>query len=251
MPRAVRGLALFALLMSAGICVAGEKARISSIKEGTYSSRQEGALLRDGSRWRIDVLHPSESATLTSIVGTEGGELLAINEARKTWYRLKNRYWLAIDRSLFTYGASPIEVSRLKLDRLPPASGSREVTFKLSYNIRFRISGEAVRGRVAAEIRVVTGPGCSAAAGSWSPLELNVGLPEVDDALRKAFGSIEGVPVETVTRVERQLEQGEVLHATITRRIEDCAQEPISPEVFAVPAGYRYEEPQLGIPGSN
>ena len=70
-------------------------------------------------------------------------------------------------------------------------------------------------GRVEGDLRIVTGKSCGIAAPPWAPLDLQVGLPEVDAALRNNFETIEGTPIETVTRVSRQLGSGEKLHATI------------------------------------
>lgn len=238
------------VLLGATAGLAGETYRFSSIKEGTYSRRQEGRVYREGPRWRIDFAGQQEATDLTSIIGTERGELLALNAGMNTWFRLATRDRLAIERTLFTYAAAPIEVSRLRVDRVPAVAAiPGEVTVRFSYDIRFKVSGEVVSGRVEGDLRIVTGKSCGIAAPPWAPLDLQVGLPEVDAALRNNFETIEGTPIETVTRVSRQLGSGEKLHATITRRIEECVQEELSPGTFDVPEGYRYEEPRIGIPG--
>jgi hypothetical protein len=211
----------------------------------------------DGYRWSIEFAEqPNQVSDFNTLIGKDSGEIIAVNDSQRTWFRLRSRSRLAIDPSLFSFGLSSNEVSKIRC-KVEPRASSREggpdelepwrVTF--SYRIKTRVGSEFVRGRVWGELRVWTKGSLNRASLPWIPLDLDTGLPTVDESLRRAIAEIDGVPVQTETEVSRQLGNGAVLHLVIKRRIGTVIQAVISPGSFQVPIGYREEEPVIGVPG--
>jgi hypothetical protein len=233
----------------------GLRYHFSTTTEGAYRRAREGDVTVDGSHWRIDFeVKPGEVTELNAIIGGEGSALIAVNDSLQTWFRLKSRSRLATENSLFTYGDGA-KVSKVKMavrTNSAGASGSssgQEYRVTFSYSIVTKVSSEDVKGDVWGEIRVQVGKTATVSDLPWRPLDLQTGISEVDERLRKAIDGISGTPVKAEIEVSRELEGGVTLQQRITRQIGDIVEANATRSLFAVPATYRYQEPLIGGAG--
>lgn len=74
--------------------------RFAATSVGAYQGHSAGTLLIDGPRWSITYAPDSdERVFMTRVIGRDG-ELIAVNDANQTWYRLKDRALLAAHSSI-------------------------------------------------------------------------------------------------------------------------------------------------------
>ena len=220
--------------------------RFSSVAEQSYAKKSSGTVLVDGNRWRINYdRDPDKVMDVTAIIGSPDGSLIALNDENQTWFKLTSRSRLSADAMLFTYaGGSNPRVSKLKVSTEPAG----DVTF--SYRIDMNVGGVGLRGEVWGRIHVV--PSDKNVTLPWNPLELHTGLEAVDVALSTALSRWGGRSVtECDIEVSRRLENGAVLTQKTRRTVSDFSEAAAPKNAFAVPAGYRYQEPVLGIPGGH
>jgi hypothetical protein len=222
-----------------------------NVARGDYPSEQQGTVVVDGSRWRIDFAkNPDDVTFLTAIIGSEAGAV-AVNDERQTWFPVESTS--PIDARLFTFGLDPNEASDIRVVLEPVAAsteneaGQWRVTF--SYSIRTRSMNEPVHGRVWGEIGIWTFSEAPAVSLPWKPLDLHVTISEVAAAFDRAFKGVSGVPRRTRTHVTRQLQDGVALTQTLTREIGTPAEITAPAKSLSVPAGYRKEAPTVGVPG--
>jgi hypothetical protein len=236
---------------------AAVKYRFSSNCAGTYARHNEGAIIVNGKHWRIDYDPAPDTVTvLDTIIGGDNG-LLAIDHGLHTWYRLTSAKELAIDSSLFSfpYGDTVNDVSKLKIvshpvqpDAAKPGGSMTSITF--SYRIETKVSSERVRGDVWGEIRLWTMEVSDLPDLPWKPLDLQTGLKPVDDGLYVELSRIKGTVWQCEIEVSRRLTGGVVLKQ-VTRRMMAAPQPAASsPSLFAIPAGFVYQEPVIGAPGA-
>jgi hypothetical protein len=204
--------------------------------------------------WRIDFVLPSEELTgFNTLIGTANNEVVAVNDARHTWFRLDGRTRLRIPSSLFTFGldnrASSVRVAVRQVEQRESHAGGNEWHVAFSYGIKTKVGGEMVRGRVWGEFRVKISDAPPPSELPWRPLDLHTGLDQVDRSLQEAFAKIEGTPLAIEMHVSRQLENGVVMHQLVRRRIGKVSRTTSEKGSFEPPAGYHYQEPLIGVPG--
>jgi hypothetical protein len=225
------------------------------VAEGAYPRREEGEVFVEGSRWRIDFApQPGEVRVYDSLIGEQGGEVIALNDSLQTWFPLRNRGRLAIEKSLFSFGIGPNDVSEVRVKTEPIAKsdepsalrGSR-VTF--SYRIKIKVSAETVRGRVWGEFRVWASDASSPSSLPWTPIEIGAVPPAIQQALGGALSGIEGTPVRLEGEISRQLADGIALQLRITRALTESGSIAIPASKLQKPDSYRYQEPAIGVPG--
>ena len=213
----------------------------SSVVTGVHPGQITGRVVADGTHCRIDFdRDPKNTREMTYVICGDNGELIAVNDANKTWYRLKLRTRLVTSSPLFDYfGAT---VSKVKVTTEPDAR------VKFSYRLDFVTGGEKVTGEVWGEIKVSPADPSHKGPLPWNPADISTGSQAVDDELHRALSAF-GVVEKTETTVSRRIANGETMTQTIIRRI-DWTDTPVAKDVsFAVPADYQYKEPVIGVPG--
>jgi hypothetical protein len=230
------------LLMAA--LLAATTYRFTSVTEGQYPSHASGKVTVAGKQWRIDFDKIADDVALmtAAIAAADDGPPIAINDENQTWYRLKPLPF-AMSSGLFTFPSmheqkfSNVKVARAAPDR---------ITF--SYRFEVREAGERLRGDVWGEMRVRVDAATTIPL-PWDPTAVNSGVPSLDDALRNELSTFAGTPIECTIAVSRRLDGAATFSQKVTRRIDAIAPGTASPEMFRIPAGYREQEPVVGVPG--
>jgi hypothetical protein len=230
--------------------------QFSTTIEGDYPTHAAGTVVFDGEHWRIDYQpQPDQVTDLNAITAGDDGRLIAINDSLRTWFRLPNRDRVSTENSLFSYGRD-VRVSKLRVTS--PAANSvtasadqagREYRINFSYAIASGQGEAIVRGDVAGEIVLWTALLPETRGMPWKPLDLHTGLAQVDAALQQYLAGITGSTFRARVTVSRTLEGGATLKQVITRQIGPVTAAATATGTFAVPAGYRYQEPVIGGAG--
>lgn len=248
--------AVVLLFVSSATCEGAVGYSFQTTTEGVYPTHHRGTVVVAGDRWRINYdAEPDEVTDLNTIVCTDGHEIVGINDSNRTWFRLKSRTRLEIDNFLFAFGeaakVSKIRISVASVEPGPIGSEpppTRRIIF--SYRIDTKISSENVRGEVWGEIRLWTRAGLEPPELPWRAIELRTGLDSVDKALSDALSGVPGIQWQSETEVSRRLEAGETLRQVIRRTLSSMKTVDAQSDDFTVPSGYRYQEPQIGVPAS-
>lgn len=248
--------ALFLLLLAAASRgYAGVTYRFVETATGTYAKHQEGRVIVDGAMWRLDYdVDPTAVTYLTAIISSGDGDLIALNDTRQTWYRLKSRAQLQPNASLFTFGTN-VTVSKIRVTVAPDGAsrntGASETRVSFSYRITTKLGTEKVHGDVWGEIRVWSAGGENHLDLPWKPLDVHTGIDSVDAALKGALSGVRGTVWQSEMELSRRLDRGAILHQVITRSMGAVAPAASRAGQFVVPATYTYEEPVIGSPSQS
>jgi hypothetical protein len=233
---------------------AATRATISITIDGRQPRSRTGTLTVDGERWRLDYNVPADEVTdITSIIHTTQGELIALNQANHTWFRLKSHDRLAITSDLFFFGIAPNEASKIKIANAGVDENadhtSRIQHYTFSYQINTKVAGENLRGDVSGQIRLwINNRSADQALLPWKPFDLRSGLAAFDEQLRPIVSETKGSVWKAEVDVSRKLEGGTALTEHIRRSIDDVSAATIRPDAFDTPPGYTYQEPIIGGP---
>lgn len=239
---------LLTLVVGPGSTFAAWTYTFRRVAQGEYPGEQQGTVVVDGSRWRIDFAKNPDAVTImTAIIGSEAGPV-AVNDEMQTWFPVESTS--TFDSHLFTFGLEPNKASDIRVVLAPFATatenegGQWRVTF--SYSILTHSMNEPVRGKVWGEIDIWTFSEAPAMPLPWKPLDLHVTISEVAASFDRALQGLTGVPRRTRTRVTRQLQDGVAQTQTFTREIGTPAEITAPAGSMSVPTGYRKEAPVIG-----
>jgi hypothetical protein len=127
---------------------------------------------------------------------------------------------------------------------------ARRFVLKASCVVESEIDTEKIRlHQSLTALLVVTNIGCAHKA--TEPFErLTLGIPDIDDEVRRKLSSIEGVIVrETISQTDRY-DGGPPRTFLTSTEVTDPRCVDLDPALFAVPRDYRHQEPVRGSPGS-
>jgi hypothetical protein len=242
--------------LSMAVTARGESSssyRFTATSVGAYRSSMAGTVTVAGTRCRIDFdANPATVMEMTAVLCGDNGELLALNDANKTWFRLKSRRRLAISSNLFSFRDAAESKVRVTSEAPDPAGERDGMTgrVKFAYTIDVVVSGEPISGQVSGEIRIWSAANPRPKEPlPWNPVDIVTSLPTVDTELRRALAAFSGVYRAEAT-VSRRLANGETLTETVTRSMDWKTAGTSPPRSFVVPPDYRYLEPVLGTPGA-
>jgi hypothetical protein len=186
------------------------------------------------------------------VISTDGGKTRRhLRPENKTWYEDPGR----MPRGFIAIGANPrieepavtlVEESSAEvIDRRP----TRQFVLKASCVVASEIESEQVRlHKSITALLLVTNIGCTPKVAEQID-RLTLGIPEMDDRIRSALASIDGLIVrETIARTERY-DGGQPRTSFINTKVANPRCLDLSPALFAVPKEYRRQEPIIAGPG--
>jgi hypothetical protein len=251
-----RGSLLLAMTLLATAAGGAFRYRFSS--EGSYGlgRHQAGSVIIDGDRWRIDYdLEPTDATTDGALIAAEPDHVISLNAVLKTWHNVPGR--TALTSTLFSLGTSnavsKVRVSRKSLEdyRFDDGRIGKVARIEFAYRIASETMGEKIGGEVSGEARVWTAEVPGVSALPWPAFAVYTGFKDVDDAFRDAVAAIPLTPVQSEVRIARKLDGGAPIVETIHRKVSDFATVTADPDAFKIPAGYRFQETVIGIPGAS
>lgn len=217
------------------------------------SQAHEFSIVADGEHIRADLSAPAKSVEpLDRIVWTRGSEPIAINSSAQTWFELHHPAPFAPGSR---YLAPPLQNAEAKnvrwvMRESPDAPAQRRYTGTLSYDIEGVTGDERVKITCGATIDILTTDRVDRRMWLGQILPITR-FENVNETLRSAETNIAGFPLRIRMTATRQYAGGAAMTETIdveTRNVRTIAAPDAS--YFQRPAGFRFEEPVYGIPGT-
>jgi len=222
--------------------------RFDSITQGVHPRHRSGGVVSDGKRWRIDFdLADGEVPSLTSVIGTADGKVVALNSTNKTWYHLRSRLELGAYSPLFSYsGADVPKGLRVVAQKVKVGDDQPFLFVKFSYSFEVELGQERERVPFAISGEFRAWP-CEAEpeALPWDPMELSTGVPQLDAAMNVISEASNQRACRSEVIVSQSVARGPKRTATISRSIGTFLSSP-SASTFDVPRDYTLQEPQYG-----
>lgn len=210
----------------------------------------------EGSAYRVQAHDPDSLSEFQRqypiIISTDGGETRRyLRPEDKTWFEKPRR----ATQGLIAVGANPIiqeptvtlieESAADVIDKRP----ARQFVLKASCVVESEIGSEKVRlHKSVTALLLVTNLGCAPKVGEQLD-GVMLGVPDLDDQIWLKMKSIDGLIVrETISHTERY-DGGQPRTTISNAEVVNPRCVDVSPSLFAVPKGYRHQEPIVAAPG--
>lgn len=224
--------------------------------DGPYPFNDRGRIVVDDARWRVDLDRTSDGPRPHDSVILENGDRVALNHENKTWYRMKPSRPILFKSSLFSFfpstRASNIRIDLTAQRKRGSASSvaGPQSLLSFSYDISTEVFGERVRGDVWGTITVSTSEPSQPLARVPPLLDVKTGLDNVDETLHQALTSVRGAAWISELTVNRRIARGKTMTQVIRTTLSSARIAADRSLLFAVPDGYQYQEPVVGVPGT-
>ena len=126
---------------------------------------------------------------------------------------------------------------------------ARKYVLKFAHDVKMKLGDEPVRVIFDSTVLLWTTDEVELAVVPMDLREVRTGLSKVDQQLAAALAGVKGFPLKRSLSVSRRYEGGEAMVDLVTSTFDDFKTAALPPEALAVPAGYRYQEPVIGVPG--
>ncbi len=257
-------LLLVPLLLAAVPARAGERYSFwVEKKDGMIDYTLRGGVVTDGSNYRVELEPVIEAGFFHPLlVSADGGaHESAFDPVARTYYDLKpdpsgvtfSELGLSLASERTEPSADGVQLTKETAGGLAEAPGgvyqARRHVLNLAYWVTMRLYGERIRGRVQVQATYWMAEDRQLGIPRLLRPSLVTAFPAVDRELAAALGALRGVPVYQEVTVRARIEGGEEQVVTVKRAIEKIAPAPTRPDLFKVPAGFRYEKPEISRPG--
>lgn len=254
-----RGLLVLALLLANTIGAATQFKYVIESTGARLIPRRAGTVRVDGAAYRVD--HEGDNIEASATFSTDGGKTLtALNETLSTYYRPKALP--AETMSSGNYSAPFLDeqtkpvasVKDVVLQEEPTEEriaghATRKYVLRFVHDVKLKMAGHKVRVIFSTTVLLWTTEEIDLSVDPMNLRELHTGLSGVDQAVREALSGVKGFPMKRRLAVTRQYEGGMVTVDVVTTTFDDFKTVDLPPEALAVPSGYRYQEPVIGVPG--
>lgn len=241
---------LLAFVLAEAVAVAGVKYEFTwSSTGGPMPVAYGGTIFIEENRYRI------ESVKGNAFISRDGGKTEQVLDVeRKTYFDRKH----GGDSLLFGFPAvdRDVKVDRIRVELKEEAESEQVAGFRVrkyvllfSYRLSAHLSGYDLQAKVDATALLWAASDLSLPRLPIEPMRLITGWQPVDTEIAKWIGEIPPAIVKKQLSVTRIIEGGPRYTDLITAEITSIESFKTTPKLFEVPAGYRYEEPVLGIPG--
>jgi hypothetical protein len=235
--RSCCGFVIAALLPLAA--TAGVRFDFTADVNGAYA--YGGRMTADGTSSRTDITsgtHPFFNPNFSIITRDEGRQLVILDHARRTFF---NRNGDLISGHLgATRGLGPSSAHKPKVRSF--RDGDEQVV-RAEYTVTMTVEGEKLEAAIALDARFVLADAGLRALPWGLNYAAKTGYDDVDRVI--AMHVPKRVPLRQVVKASRRIGDGPVITETITTTVTNVVSGEVGADVFAVPAGYRYEEPSF------
>ena len=231
------GFVIAALLPLAA--AAGVRFEFTAEIAGSYA--YSGQMSVDGKQSRTDITrgaHPLFNPNFSIITRDAGRQLVILDHAHRTWFT-RNGDLLA--GHLGT--ARGLGNSHARKPRVRSFRDGDESVVTAEYALTMTFDGEKLEGSVTLEARFTIADIPMHALPWGMQYAAKTGYAEVDRAI--ALHVPRRLPLRQVVKASRRIADGPPVTETITTTVTNVVRGAIDASTFAVPAGYRYEEPSF------
>ena len=241
--------AFVAVALVSATAAAATRYTITTDWEGVYPSQLTTTVVVSGNQWREDFAATSTQAVFeTALIGIAPDKIVALNDQNKTWFTPRLQMGGQLHSMLLTYGP---DASVSKVHVATKRNGDK-TTIEFSYRISTETLGATVNVDVSGDASAIsTTPTEGVEPLPISQFLIGTDYKQVDDALRDAITSIHPAPTRFEIHVRQRFEGGKPREEVIRKSITDVANVTADPKAFAIPEGYRYQEPVIGGPGGH
>lgn len=231
------GFVIAALLPVAA--AAGVRFDFTADIAGSYA--YSGRMTADGTSSRTDITsgtHPLFNPNFSIITRDEGRQLVILDHSRRTFF---NRNGDLIAGHLGTtrgLGSSSVRKPRVRSFR-----ERDEQVVRVEYIVAMTVEGEKLEATVTLEARFTLAELGFRALPWGLNYAAKTGYGDVDRVI--AMHVPKRLPLRQVVKASRRIADGPVITETITTTVTNVSNGGVAADVFAVPAGYRYEEPSF------
>lgn len=244
---------VLALLLANTISAATQFKYVIESTGDRLTPRRAGTIRIDGVSYRVD--HEGDILATASF-STDGGKTVtALNENFSTYYRPKDPS--ETPSSSFFVGkihdakvtVKDVSMTEEPTDERIAGFATKKYVLKLAHDVRLTLGGHKVRVFYRSTVLLWMTDEIDLAVLPMDLRELHTGFGEVDRKVREALADVKGFPLKRRMSVTRQYEGGVVMVDAVTTTFDDFKTVDLPPEALAVPAGYHYQEPVIGVPG--
>ena len=120
---------------------------------------------------------------------------------------------------------------------------------RLSYDASVKLMGTPVHGKVRMTAVFWMHEGKALPLPRMLRPEIRTGFPEIDGRLTEELAKLQGIPLKQRIEVHADVEDGIAQTDTVTTEISGLATAKTTPDLFAIPQGFKFEEPVFVGPG--
>ncbi|HEX2062464.1 MAG TPA: hypothetical protein VHK90_17120 [Thermoanaerobaculia bacterium] len=219
---------------------AGVRFEFTAAMTDSYS--YAGTMSVEGLSSRTDITsgeHPLFNPNFSIITRNAGRQIVVLDHGRRTWFSRNGD--LIAGHLGTTRGLGSTTAGRPRV-RSRRDDGVEIVTAE--YTLRMNVEGEQLDATVLLEARFETAPALEQRALPWGlQYAAKTGYATVDRVVANHVPR--RLPLRQIVKAARRIGDGPVIEETITTTVSNVVSAAIPETAFAVPDGYRYEEPSF------
>jgi hypothetical protein len=250
-----RGFLLLAILLANTISAATQFKYVIESTGTSLNPRVAGTVRVDGLSYRIG--GEGEQSLSSGSFSTDGGRTLTVLDAKlSTYFRTKGASlssghyfvpFLDMDKKP-KVSVKDVVLTEEPTDERIAGYETKKYVLTFAHDVRFTLAGEKLRVLFSSTVLLWTTDAIDLPFVPMDPREIHTGHDAVDQAVREALSGVKGFPLKCHMSVTRRFEGGQVMVDAVTTTFDDFKTVDLPPEALAVPAGYRYQEPVIGVP---
>jgi hypothetical protein len=219
----------------------------------TEESSRTGVVIATADGYRMEIgAGDNPGVRFDALVLAPGEKEVALNRAMKTYHH-PDAQVPPQPGGLVVVPGRPTERTVRSLDCQSEAIEESRWGFtlerrrlRLTHDAKAMVGAYPVRAAFTIELVTTTAPQVEVARSSRVVPRLVTGEASIDGRIQECLGGLAGLVVEQQITIERKIEDGIHDRFEEVYRLEELELDvPVTPDAFAVPAGYRFEKPEL------
>lgn len=260
MQRSQRFLFVLVLLFASVPAIAGDVYRFTYERRGgLLEIVKKGRVLTEGSAYRMELETDDDPRRAYDVLISKGAGAseTGLVLADRTYHEPKTDLSLPSSRLFWVvpvyYGGR--EAKKIEFEVPAPVTETlsdlpvQRHEIRLSYNALIELDRAKARGKVRMTAVFWMHEGKTLPLPSLLRPEIRTGFPEIDGRLSEELARLKGIPLKQRIEVQADVEDGIAQTDTLTVEISGLGTAKTTPSLFAVPPGYRFEEPVFVGPG--
>lgn len=252
---------MIALLFASAPAVAGDVYHFTYDRRGgLLENVKKGRVLTEGSAYRVELEADDDPRRAYDVLISKGAGApeTGLVLADRTYHEPKVESEQPSSRLFWVvpvlYGDKK---KARKIEFEVPAPAAEEVAglpvqrheIRLSYNASIELHRAKVHGKVRMTAVFWMHEGKTLPLPRLLRPEIRTGFPEIDGRLTEELAKLKGLPLKQRIEVQADVEDGVAQTDTVTAEISGLGTAKTTPALFAVPQGFRFEEPVFVGPG--